>query len=66
MLELDLLLNAFIQQCLDELTDAQIQAFETMLTYPDPDIYAWLMGYESPANKELAQIVVFIRSYDKH
>ena len=61
MLELDLLFSNFLDRCLDNLSQDQIQAFEYLLTQSDPDLYAWLMGYESPVNKELVEIVAFIR-----
>lgn len=63
MLELDLILQGFVTQ-LDGMSEEQIQAFENILNYPDPDLYAWLMGYESPAHKELVDIVSFIRFHD--
>lgn len=64
MLELDMLLAAFVANGLERLTDAQIDSFECLLSEADPDIYAWLMGYESPINKDIAEIVTFIRFYD--
>jgi len=64
MLELDLILSSFVTRCLDKLTDEQITIFERLLTNADPDLYAWFMGYESPVDKELAEIVTHIRFYD--
>ena len=64
MLELDLILNRFINRCLDELTEEQFSVFETLLGYPDPDLYAWMMGYEDPASQELADFVAFIKRHD--
>lgn len=62
MLELDLLLSRFIERYLDELSVAQLQAFEALLTCDDPDIYAWCMG-EVPVNKEFVEIVELIQSH---
>ena len=61
MLELDLMLSRFVSKHLDNLTDAQIRAFETLLNAQDPDLYVWLVGQETPPDKELAEIVAFIR-----
>ena len=61
MLELDLMLNRFVSDHLDNLTARQISAFEQLLTYPDPDIYVWLMGTNVPFEQELVDIVTVIR-----
>ena len=64
MLELDLILGRFIKHHLDTLSMENVSAFEELLTNTDPDLYAWLMGYETPASKELLDIVTFIRLHD--
>lgn len=61
MLELDLLLNKFITQRIDDLTLEEFTALELLLTHSDPDLYAWLMGNELPEDKEIAAIVNTIR-----
>lgn len=61
MLELDLML-ARVMQNINTFNAAQLLALEELLTCSDPEIYAWLMGYESPADKELIDIVSFIKS----
>ena len=61
MLELDLIFERFLNERVDKLTDSQVDAFERFLNYPDPDLYAWLMGYDEPINKECADFVAFIR-----
>lgn len=62
MLELDLILQKFIENQMDSLTLHQIKSFDQMLSYTDPELYAWLMGYEDPSNKELLEIVTTIRN----
>ena len=64
MLELDLIFERFLHQHVDSLTEEQIVAFEALLNYPDPDLFAWLMGYEDPAQNEVVEIVAFIRLHD--
>ena len=57
MLELDLLLGRFTESYLDRMTEAEMDAFEGLLNYSDPELFSWLMGYEKPIDKELAAIV---------
>ncbi len=64
MLELDLILQRFLKQHLDDLTEKQVVSFEQLLMAEDPDLYAWFMGYESPVNEELREIVAFIQRSD--
>ena len=64
MLELDLIFERLIKERLDNMTDEQLLAFERLLEEPDPDLHVWLMGYETPDNKELVDIVAFIRCND--
>lgn len=64
MLELDLILQRFLVQQVDTLDSVQIESFERLLTAQDPDLYAWLMGYETPVDKELREIVAFIQLHD--
>lgn len=63
MLELDLILQRFLTQAIDSLSNDKIIAFEQLLSAEDPDLYAWLMDYEEPS-KELKEIVTLIQSYD--
>ena len=61
MLELDLILNRFAADHLSNLNAQQLSAFESLLTYSDPDINHWLMGQGIPSEQELVDIVAFIR-----
>jgi len=61
MLELDIMLTRFMDRHVDTLTDEQIVAFEHLLGHADPVLYVWLVGQDSPEDKELADIVAFIR-----
>lgn len=62
MLELDLLLGRFLQAKLETMSETEMDKYEDLLTNSDPDLFAWLMGYETPTNKELADFVALIRS----
>lgn len=61
MLELDLILNPFLTHHFANLTKEQLQAFEQLLTYSDPEIYHWLMESGQPDTQELVDIVTLIR-----
>lgn len=60
MLELDLVLNAFIQKKLPVLKEAQLKDFETLLSLSDPALYAVLIE-QSPPPEELKDIVQLVR-----
>lgn len=62
MLELDLLLTQVLERQLDNMTAEQIDLFENLLSFTDPELYAWLMGYEEPPEGEVRTIVEFIKS----
>ena len=64
MLELDLILQRVLLHQLDKFTNTQIESFEQLLMAQDPDLYAWLMGYEEPVEKEMKDIVAFIQFHD--
>ncbi len=63
MLELDLILQRFLETGFPTLNAQQIIYFETLLGCPDPDLFAWLMGHQQPDDYELNQIVTVIRAY---
>ncbi|MCP0914474.1 MULTISPECIES: FAD assembly factor SdhE [Legionella] len=60
MLELDLLLTRFLANGFDRLTEEQVDLFEQLLNYSDPELYACLMGQMQPA-EEFSEIVSLIR-----
>ena len=62
MLELDLLLKAFLEQGYQDLDDAGQQRFDAMLDYPDAVLLEWFMGRIRPTDKDVAQLVEKIRS----
>lgn len=62
MLELDLILQRFLEQKLDVLSPQELDAFNSLLSCTDPELFAWLMGHEEPQDKELKKIVTIIRT----
>ncbi len=47
MLELDLVLNRFLEQDLAGLAPAELETFKELLDEPDPQLLAWVMEQET-------------------
>ena len=61
ILEVDLLLQRFLDEGLERLPAARLAAFERLLTVPDPLLLTWLMGQARPTDPELADVVDLVR-----
>ncbi len=60
MKEMDLILGAFADATLPDLTDDQLDQFETLLQCPDQDLFAWMIGKEplpDEFNNEIMQMI---------
>ena len=64
MLELDIILQRFLERHIENFSDMRLDAFERLLECTDPDLYTWLMGYASPTNAEFFDLVESIRHHD--
>lgn len=62
MLELDLILQRFMESGFNHLTKEEINAFDALLSCTDPELFSWLMGHEHPQDPELSAIVTIIRN----
>jgi antitoxin CptB len=62
MLELDLLLQGFLEQGYGTLTAQGREAFQKLLSYPDQDLLEYLMARALPTDKEVADVVNCIRN----
>ncbi|USQ15161.1 succinate dehydrogenase assembly factor 2 [Legionella lytica] len=62
MLELDLILQRFLEHGLDKLSADEVNVFDSLLSCTDPELYAWLMGQIDPEDDELKAIVTLIRN----
>ncbi len=62
MLELDLLLQDFLDHHYDGSPPAQQQAFELLLTYPDQLLFDYALGRSLPADPMLAHVVTRLRA----
>ena len=62
MLELDLVLQAFLDHHYDRAAPAARRAFEDLLTYPDALLLEYVMGRMIPTDGQLADVIVRIRA----
>lgn len=63
MLELDVILEKFFDQQFMQLSAAEQQQFERLLSCEDQYLFRWLMGAEQPNDDELKAIVTKIRQH---
>ncbi|WP_035387433.1 succinate dehydrogenase assembly factor 2 [Ferrimonas senticii] len=61
MLELDVLLEPFVDNHYLSLDPAQQALFERLLGCDDPELFAWFMGHERCPDLALASMVALIR-----
>ena len=62
MLELDLVLQDFLERQYDRATPDERRAFEALLNYPDDLLLQYVMGRVIPTDRQLANVVVRLRS----
>ncbi len=62
MLELDLMLNAFLDQGLEALNETEQEVFQRLLDYPDQTLLELLMVRMVPTDKESVHVIRKIRS----
>lgn len=56
MLELDVIIMPFFDDCFDKLTSSEQQDFVALLECDDPDLFCWLMKQGCSEQPELAAI----------
>lgn len=57
LLELDLILDAFLRDRYPRLNDAQKQQFQRLLELPDTTLLAYMQGRETPVDPEVKEII---------
>lgn len=62
MLELDLILNEFMDKGYDALDDRQKIVFKQMLDYPDQLLFDLLLDQMKSSDREVASLVTHIRN----
>ncbi len=61
LLELDLLLSAFVERHLDRLDARQVALFRELLELPDNDLLDLVMGTAEPADPRLGPVLELLR-----
>jgi len=61
MLELQVLLQPFVENFYQEMSDEDKTVFIRLLECEDPELFAWFMGHEVCPDAELARMVVKVR-----
>jgi antitoxin CptB len=61
MLELDVLLQAFLDKHYADLSPRLQRHFIQLLGFPDPIIHSWCVSGEQPDDEEFAELVASIR-----
>ncbi|CZF83695.1 Antitoxin CptB [Grimontia celer] len=57
MLELDVIIMPFFEECFDTLTEEEKHHFVALLECDDPDLFTWLMGHGRSDKPELAAMI---------
>ena len=65
MLELDLVLEPFVEGCYGELCERDRQRFQRLMECEDQDLFAWLLRRESPPDEESCAIVSQILEFTR-
>ena len=63
MLELDELLDGFLQKAYLDLSDEQKQTFEDILDLSDQLLFDYLLGQSKPIDKDVANVIQQIRHH---
>jgi antitoxin CptB len=62
MLELDLVLKAFVERHLATLEPHKLEVFGTLLERPDPELLDYFMGHKEPLAAEERELIGLIRA----
>lgn len=65
LLELDLILQPFLEREFERLQPAEKKLFAQLLQQPDPDLYQWLIGQISCPKSDLQPLIEKIRQFKK-
>ena len=57
MLELDLVLEPFVNECYAELDDSDRQRYRQLMECEDQELFGWFLQHGQPEDPELAKIV---------
>ncbi len=62
MKELDVLMERYLEHRYDVAPENERQAFVVLMSAEDPDIWAWVMGFQDmPEEREIANVIEQLR-----
>lgn len=61
--ETDLILGGFAQRHLEELTNEQLDTYETLLSIEDPRLYTWITRQETPLPGFDTDVLAMIQNF---
>jgi antitoxin CptB len=64
MLELDLVLNAFVERHLATLTPRELDTFRRILDRPDPELLDFVMAHSDPEDTAERELMQLMRAVD--
>jgi len=64
MLELDVVIMPFFEECFDSLSEGEQKDFVSLLECDDPDLFTWIMGHGRSENLGHAAMVDKIVAYN--
>ncbi|MFM2479487.1 succinate dehydrogenase assembly factor 2 [Celerinatantimonas sp. MCCC 1A17872] len=64
MLELDVLLQPFVENCYEHLSEEQQSQFCRLLSCDDPDLFSWFMRHRPCPDEQLGKIIDAILRYN--
>lgn len=65
MLELDVMIMPFFEQCFESLSETEQQDFVALLECDDPDLFTWVMEHGRSENPALAGMVDKIVAHNR-
>ena len=63
MKELDVVLTGYLDQCYPSANDDEQHQFKSLLEWPDPDLYALLLGRERASDPAMEALAQKLREY---
>ena len=66
LLELDVLLSRFIDQCYTRMSSTERQQLQRLLALADAELWSLVNGERQPPDRELAALVAAIRQHSCH
>jgi len=62
--EADLLIGGFAAACLADMNERELDQFETLIGFPDHDIYDWATGNGEPPAEARGEMLERLRRFD--